>query len=311
MITFEGMDRRMPKIEACLHQYGIADLEAARALCLQHGIDVESIVKGIQPIAFDNAVWAYTIGTAVALAAGTREATEAARKIGEGLQAFTVPGSVAETREVGTGHGNLAAMLLDEDTRCFCLLAGHESFAAAEGGIGFALLRCGFRRYVSGALEQDTLFEANYSGAGQAGLRRGVYFFSQAVSVAEAQEEAAFVLQMLAGRPLELPIFYDWETVTAEEGRANGLDGKTVTACAAAFCRAIEQAGYTAGIYFNLQMGYHTYNLSPLKDYTLWIAEPGKYPSFYYHAALWQYDHSGTVPGIDTPADRNLLFEGL
>lgn len=136
MITFEGMDRRMPKIEACLHQYGIADLEAARALCLQHGIDVEFIVKGIQPIAFDNAVWAYTIGTAVALAAGTREATEAARKIGEGLQAFTVPGSVAETREVGTGHGNLAAMLLDEDTRCFCLLAGHESFAAAEGGIG-------------------------------------------------------------------------------------------------------------------------------------------------------------------------------
>ena len=131
MITFEGMDRRMPKIEACLHQYGIADLEAARTLCLQHGIDVESIVKGIQPIAFDNAVWAYTIGTAVALAAGTREATEAARKIGEGLQAFTVPGSVAETREVGTGHGNLAAMLLDEDTRCFCLLAGHESFAAA------------------------------------------------------------------------------------------------------------------------------------------------------------------------------------
>ena len=136
MITFEGMDRRMPKIEACLHQYGIADLEAARTLCLQHGLDVESIVKGIQPIAFDNAVWAYTIGTAVALAAGTREATEAARKIGEGLQAFTVPGSVAETREVGTGHGNLAAMLLDEDTRCFCLLAGHESFAAAEGGIG-------------------------------------------------------------------------------------------------------------------------------------------------------------------------------
>ena len=89
------------------------------------------------------------------------------------------------------------------------------------------------------------------------------------------------------------------------------LDGKTVTACATAFCQAIEQAGYTAGIYFNLQMGYHTYNLSPLRDYTLWIAEPGKYPSFYYHAALWQYDHSGTVPGIDTPADRNLLFEGL
>mgnify|MGYP004457608545 FL=1 len=181
----------------------------------------------------------------------------------------------------------------------------------ADGGIDFAVIRCGYRRYVSGSLEQDTFFEENYSAAGTAGLRRGVYFFSQAVSAAEAREEAAFVLQMLAGRPLELPIFYDWETVTAEEGRANGLDGKTVTACAAAFCRAIEQAGYTAGIYFNLQMGYHTYNLSPLRDYALWIAEPGKYPSFYYHAALWQYDHSGTVPGIDTPADRNLLFEGL
>lgn len=136
MITFEGKDRRMPKIEACLRQYGMADLEEARALCLQHGIDVEAIVKGIQPIAFDNAVWAYTLATAVALASGARDATEAARKIGEGLQAFTVPGSVAEIREVGTGHGNLAAMLLDEDTRCFCLLAGHESFAAAEGGIG-------------------------------------------------------------------------------------------------------------------------------------------------------------------------------
>ena len=106
--------------------------------------------------------------------------------------------------------------------------------------IDFAAIRCGYRRYVSGNLEQDTFFEENYSAAGTAGLRRGVYFFSQAVSVAEAREEAAFVLQMLAGRPLELPIFYDWETVTAEEGRANGLDGKTVTACAAAFCRAIE-----------------------------------------------------------------------
>ena len=136
MITFEGMDRRMPKIEACLHQYGIADLEAARALCLQHGIDVESIVKGIQPIAFDNAVWAYTIGTAVALAAGTREATEAARKIGEGLQAFCIDGSVAEDRKVGLGHGNLGAMLLSDESKCFAFLAGHESFAAAEGAIG-------------------------------------------------------------------------------------------------------------------------------------------------------------------------------
>lgn len=179
----------------------------------------------------------------------------------------------------------------------------------ADGGIDFAVIRCGYRRYASGSLEQDSFFEENYRAAGTAGLRRGVYFFSQAVSPEEAREEAAFVLQMLSGRSLELPVFYDWETVTAEEGRANGLDGETVTACAAAFCQAIEQAGYTAGVYFNRQMGYHTYDLSPLKNYTFWLAEPGGHPTFYYHAALWQYDHSGTVPGIDTAADRNLLFE--
>ena len=122
-------------------------------------------------------------------------------------------------------------------------------------------------------------------------------------------QEGETLDQMLSGRALELPVFYDWETVTAEEGRANGLDGETVTACAAAFCQTVAQAGYTAGVYFNRQMGYHTYDLSPLGDYTFWLAEPGKSPTFYYHAALWQYDHSGIVPGIDTAADRNLLFE--
>ena len=134
-ITFEGIDRRIGKINKFLNGYGIADLAAARELCLFHGINVEEIVRGVQVIAFDNAVWAYTVGTAAALAKGCTQATDAAREIGLGLQAFTVPGSVAETREVGAGHGNLAAMLLDEDTHCFCLLAGHESFAAAEGGM--------------------------------------------------------------------------------------------------------------------------------------------------------------------------------
>ena len=179
----------------------------------------------------------------------------------------------------------------------------------ADSGIDFAVIRCGFRRYASGNLEQDSLFEENFRGAGEAGLRRGVYFFSQAVSPDEAREEAAYVLQLLNGRSLELPVFYDWETVTAPEGRANGLDGETVTACAAAFCQTMEQAGYSTGVYFNLQMGYHTYDLSALRDAVFWLAEPGSFPTFYYHAALWQYDHDGSVPGIDTAADRNLLFE--
>ncbi|MCI1966167.1 MAG: GGGtGRT protein [Oscillospiraceae bacterium] len=137
-VTFENKERRMAKIEKCLAEYGIAGLEEARDLCLSKGIDVEKIVKGVQPIAFDNAVWAYTLGCAIGLKTGVKSAAEAAEKIGVGLESFTVPGSVAEQRKVGLGHGNLGAMLLRDETKCFCFLAGHESFAAAEGAIGIA-----------------------------------------------------------------------------------------------------------------------------------------------------------------------------
>ena len=138
MAKFGGQERRMPKIEAALKEYGMTSLEEARDLCLSKGIDVESIVKGVQPIAFENAVWAYTLGVAIALKKGITKAAEAAEAIGIGLQAFCIPGSVAENRKVGLGHGNLGAMLLREETNCFCFLAGHESFAAAEGAIGIA-----------------------------------------------------------------------------------------------------------------------------------------------------------------------------
>lgn len=137
-VTFESYSRRIDKINACLASYGIKDLEDARKLCLDNGIDVEAIVKGIQPIAFDNAVWAYTVGCAIALKTECKEASKAAEAIGVGLQSFCIPGSVADQRQVGLGHGNLAAMLLREDTKCFAFLAGHESFAAAEGAIGIA-----------------------------------------------------------------------------------------------------------------------------------------------------------------------------
>ena len=138
MAKFEGQERRMPGINACLKEYGMNTLEDARDLTLEHGINVEEIVKGVQPIAFDNAVWAYTLGTALALKKGAKSAAEASEMIGVGLQAFCVPGSVAEQRQVGLGHGNLGAMLLRDETKCFCFLAGHESFAAAEGAIGIA-----------------------------------------------------------------------------------------------------------------------------------------------------------------------------
>ena len=135
-VKFEGYERRIAKIEKALKEYGIASLEAARDLCLAKGVDVDKIVRGVQPIAFDNAVWAYTLGAAIAFKKGSKNAAEAAENIGLGLQAFCIPGSVADSRQVGIGHGNLAAMLLREETKCFCFLAGHESFAAAEGAIG-------------------------------------------------------------------------------------------------------------------------------------------------------------------------------
>ncbi len=137
-VIFEGKERRMPGIKACLAAYGMADLEQARDVCEKHGVHADEIVKGVQPIAFENASWAYTLGCAVAFQKGVKTAAEAAEAIGIGLQAFCVPGSVAENRKVGLGHGNLGAMLLREETKCFCFLAGHESFAAAEGAIGIA-----------------------------------------------------------------------------------------------------------------------------------------------------------------------------
>lgn len=138
MVTFEGYERRIEKISGVIAQYGIENFEAADALLKEKGIDVRGIVLGIQPIAFENAVWAYTLGAAIAVKKGVKNAAEAAEAIGEGLQAFCIPGSVADQRKVGLGHGNLGAMLLREETRCFAFLAGHESFAAAEGAIGIA-----------------------------------------------------------------------------------------------------------------------------------------------------------------------------
>ncbi len=138
MANFEGKDRRMGKIDAFLKANGFESMEACMELCKSKGIDPEAIVKGIQPIAFDNAVWAYALGCALAIKKGAKDAATCAELIGQGLEAFCIPGSVAEQRAVGIGHGNLGAMLLREETDCFCFLAGHESFAAAEGAIGIA-----------------------------------------------------------------------------------------------------------------------------------------------------------------------------
>ncbi|MFZ5765590.1 MAG: GGGtGRT protein [Thermodesulfobacteriota bacterium] len=138
MTLFEGYDRRIGKINGILAKYGIASLLEARRYCEEKGLDVHAIVRQVQPICFENACWAYVLGAAIALKKGETRAVDIARTLGEGLQAFCITGSVAEERRVGIGHGNLAAMLLSEETQCFAFLAGHESFAAAEGAIGLA-----------------------------------------------------------------------------------------------------------------------------------------------------------------------------
>ena len=138
MALFESYDRREPQILAVLKNYGIGSVEECAEICKAKGLDIYKLVEGIQPICFENAKWAYTVGCAIAIKKGCKRAADAAAAIGEGLQAFCIPGSVADQRKVGLGHGNLGKMLLEEDTKCFCFLAGHESFAAAEGAIGIA-----------------------------------------------------------------------------------------------------------------------------------------------------------------------------
>ena len=138
MSLFESYERRIDQITPVLEKYGIKDLEEAKQICLDKGFDPYDIVKGVQPICFENACWAYTLGAAIAIKQGCVKASDAAKAIGEGLQAFCIPGSVADDRQVGLGHGNLASMLLSDESECFAFLAGHESFAAAEGAIGIA-----------------------------------------------------------------------------------------------------------------------------------------------------------------------------
>ena len=138
MALFESYERRIDKINGVLAEYGISSIEEAEKITKDAGLNVYDQIKGIQPICFENACWAYTVGAAIAIKKGCKRAADAAAAIGIGLQAFCIPGSVADTRKVGLGHGNLGKMLLEEETECFCFLAGHKSFAAAEGALGIA-----------------------------------------------------------------------------------------------------------------------------------------------------------------------------
>lgn len=181
--------------------------------------------------------------------------------------------------------------------------------AVAADGNDFAMLRIGYRGYTAGVIQQDPMFEANYTGAKDSGLLVGVYFFSQAVTAAEAEEEARQVLAWLEGKELDGPVAYDWETIENQsDARTNGLDTDTVTACASAFCTVIRQAGLESMIYCNGMLGYIHYDLSQLTDFPLWYAEYSDYPSFAYAFEMWQFTDTGAVDGISEQTDRNIWF---
>jgi GH25 family lysozyme M1 (1,4-beta-N-acetylmuramidase) len=185
-----------------------------------------------------------------------------------------------------------------------------------EAGVDFAYIRLGRRGYTEGGLFNDPWFEKNYEGAKENAILVGVYFYSQAISEAEAREEAEFLLGRLEGRELDLPVVYDWELIDNEDAdiaRTKDLDMETRTDCALAFCKTVTGAGYQASVYFNRILGYYGYDLSRLTDYPFWFALPVAppelcWPSFYYKVDVWQYSFSETVPGIEGETDMNMLF---
>ena len=180
---------------------------------------------------------------------------------------------------------------------------------AAASGLDFACVRLGRRGYTEGGLFDDPWFEKNVKGASEAGLKTGVYFFSQAVNVAEAIEEANFVLMRIAPYGIDAPVVYDWEMVAEEDSRTTELSDATRTDCAVAFCETIRRAGYTPCVYFNRDMGYYGYDLTRLTDYMFWFTLPeSPFPNFYYACDMWQYSFSEQVPGVTGYADMNLWF---
>ncbi len=185
--------------------------------------------------------------------------------------------------------------------------------AVAADGIEYAFIRVGYRGYTAGSLNLDRYYEQNIQGALDAGLKVGVYFFSQAISVEEAVEEADYVLDAIRGYDITYPVVFDWETIGSSNARTNGLDAETLTDCAIAFCERVKSAGYIPMVYFNQNVAYLKMDLSRLTDYDFWYAqyppESAVYPSIYYHFDIWQYTSSGYVDGIDGRVDRNISWK--
>lgn len=225
----------------------------------------------------------------------------------------TLPPSTLEAQYFGMENGYKTY-----ETESFSALLGldvssHQGWidweTVAESGVDYVILRAGYRGYGSGSVHPDDYFEYNITSAAAAGLDVGIYFFSQALTPEEAADEARTVLGMIEGYEVDYPIFFDWEPITDDEARTATISATEVTACAKSFCQVIEDAGYEAGVYFNLSIASSYYHLYDLKDYEFWLAEYADTPSFPFYINMWQYTSEGTVPGIGTNVDLNLSFK--
>lgn len=192
-------------------------------------------------------------------------------------------------------------------------VSSHQGYidwpAVAASGVDYAIIRAGFRGYSDGGTNEDECFRDNIQGALDSGLDVGVYFFSQALDQEEAVAEAQEVLDMVSGYDLRYPIYFDWEPIEDPDARTATISATELTQCAQAFCSTIEEAGYEAGVYFNLSLAMGLYHLYELKDYDFWLAEYQDIPSYPFAIDMWQYTNEGTVPGISTDVDLNLSFQ--
>ena len=231
---------------------------------------------------------------------------------------FGTPAAAWQKNDLGyyfntSGRAMPAAVLKGMDVSKFQGEIDWEAVAAS--GVEFAMIRAGYRGYgEAGTLREDLFFQANMDGALANGIAVGVYFFSQALNAEEAVEEAAFLLELLepyGPGALALPVYFDWEDITHDTARTNGLDGEIITDCALAFTDAMEAAGYAAGVYAYRYLGYFQYDLTRLAGLSLWIGAVGDWPDFYYAHELWQYSIEGDLPGIDGNVDLDLRFERI
>ncbi len=180
--------------------------------------------------------------------------------------------------------------------------------AVAASGVEFALIRVGWRGYGGGTLNPDELYRQNIEGAQAAGLKVGAYFFSQAISIMEAAEEAVYTAELLKDYTLELPVYFDWEKIGVEPARTDDVDPDTVTACCVEFCRLLASEGFDTGVYSYIPDIYTHYRLDDLQGLSFWVGDPGNWPEFYYEHSIWQYAFTGSVPGIDGEVDQDVMY---